>query len=512
MISNPIIFTSLIFIPTITGFVGCIFPKVFYKIGFGILFFYSILSLVGYLNGFEYTYNLINKEGIPLSFDNYSLPLIFGSSVVILITFILKSKNFSHYFYQICLVLFSALSISFISKDLVSLYIALELTGFCAFLLVADRNDSRALFNSFQYLIGGGLAMLIYLIGVIQAFTYTGTFILNDLINAPATSLCLISAGLLTKAGIFICGVWVPNIYSDSNTQSTAILSGCVTCAAVAPLSRMSVILAPIGNSLIIIGILSSIFGAIFALIENDDGRTLGWSSVSQLGIAMLSPTYGCLYAMQHGICKTILFLTLSRNEKETTIYSNNPDKLFFNNKDLEEIIKITSFIIAGLSISGFPFLSGYISKLLIKNDLPKEALLIFNSGALLTSVVYVKLISSRIKNIKIKYFIKKIINYLKSNFLKSFTSSNITLLSVCSALFAFSFLKSKFFTFEKVQMSFITIILGFIFYVSFMGLESNQNSTRFSKTIDIIGAPFVIAALLLANLTYLKILWISLT
>ena len=55
--------------------------------------------------------------------------------------------------------------------------------------------------------------------------------------------------------------------------------------------------------------------------------------------------------------------------------------------------------------------------------------------------------------------------------------------------------------------MSFITIILGFVFYISFMGLESNQNSTRFSKTIDIIGAPFVIAALLLANLTYLKIL-----
>ena len=507
MINNHILLTLLIFVPVIVGFIGCIFPKPFYKIGFLILFIYAIMSLIGYLNGFNYSYQLINNEGIPFSFDYYSLPLIFSSALVIIITFILKNQIFSHYFYQICLVLFSALSISFLSKDLVSLYIALELTGFCAFLLVADRNDPKSLFNSFQYLIGGGLAMLIYLIGVIQAFTYTGSFLLDDLIDAPSIALCLISAGLLTKAGIFLCGVWVPNVYSHANQQSSAILSGCVTCAAVAPLSRMSNILEPIGNSLIIIGILSSIFGAIFALLENDDGRTLGWSSVSQLGIAMLSPSYGCLYAMQHGICKTILFLTLSRNEKETTIYSDNQDKLFFNNKDFEEIIKITSFIIAGLSISGFPFLSGYISKLLIKNDLPKEALLIFNSGALLTSVVYVKLISSRIKNIKIKFFIKKIINYLKSNFLKSFTSSNITLLSVCSALFAFSFLKSKFFTFEKVQMSFITIILGFIFYVSFMGLESNQNSTRFSKTIDIIGAPFVIAALLLANLTYLKIL-----
>ena len=175
----------------ILGFIGCIFPKPFYKIGFLILFIYAIISLIGYLNGFNYSYQLISNEGIPFSFDNYSLPLIFSSALVIMITFILKNHIFSHYFYQICLVLFSALSISFLSKDLVSLYIALELTGFCAFLLVADRNDPKSLFNSFQYLIGGGLAMLIYLIGVIQAFTYTGSFLLDNLIDAPPIA-CLL--------------------------------------------------------------------------------------------------------------------------------------------------------------------------------------------------------------------------------------------------------------------------------------------------------------------------------
>ncbi len=507
MLDNSILLTLLIFVPIVIGFVGCIFPKSYYWIGFTTLLVYAIMSLIGYLTGFEYSYQLVIKEGIPFSFDKYSLPLIFGSAVVILITFLIKNKIFSHYFYQICLILFSALSISFLSKDLVSLYIALELTGFCAFLLVADRNDPKSLFNSFQYLIGGGLAMLIYLIGVIQAFTYTGSFLLDNLIDAPPIALCLISAGLLTKAGIFLCGVWVPNVYSHANSQSSAILSGCVTCAAVAPLSRMSTILYPIENSLIIIGILSSIFGAIFALLESNDGRTLGWSSVSQLGIAILSPSYGCLYAMQHGICKTILFLSLKRNEKETTIYSNNAEKLLLNNEDFEEIIKIAAFLIASLSISGFPFLSGYITKVLIKNDLPKEALLIFDSGALLTSVVYIKLISSRIKNLNIKNILKKFYNNFRINFLNILTSKNLTLFFVCIALSGFSFLQSKYFSFDKVQMSFITIFLGFVFFISFMGLESNRDATRFSKTIDIIGAPFVIAALLLANLTYLKIL-----
>ena len=82
----------------------------------------------------------------------------------------------------------------------------LELLGFCAFLLVADRNDKKSLFNSFQYLIGGGLAMLIFLIGVVQAFTFTGSFLLEDLVRAPNTALCLIIAGLLTKSGVFLCG------------------------------------------------------------------------------------------------------------------------------------------------------------------------------------------------------------------------------------------------------------------------------------------------------------------
>ncbi len=507
MINNPVLLTSLIFIPIVCGFVGCIYPKPFYKIGFGVLFIYAILSLKGYLNGYEYSYKLINNDGIPLSFDNYSLPLIFGSAIVIMITFILKNKYFSHYFYQISLVLFSALLISFISKDLISLYIALELTGFCAFLLVADRNDYKSLFNSFQHLIGGGLAMLIYLIGVIQAFTYTGTFLLEDLIGAPSTALCLISAGLLTKAGIFLCGVWVPNIYSHANPQSSAILSGCVTCAAIAPLCRMSVTLTPIENSLIIIGILSSIVGAIFALLENDNGRTLGWSSVSQLGIAILSPSYGCLYAMQHGICKSILFLTLNKNEKESKIYSANSNEVSLDEQDFEELIRIISFVIAGLSISGLPFLSGYITKSLIKNDLPKEALLIFNSGALLTSVVYVKLIFSRLKNFNIKFVFNNLFKYLNSKFLKNLKPTNITLTFSCLSLFGFSIIQSKYYSFEKVQMSVVTIILGFVFYLAFMGLESNSNNTSVRKTIDIIGAPFVIAALLLANLTYLKIL-----
>ena len=188
-----------------------------------------------------------------MKLNNKFLNLLFYT----LIVFGLFSNRFTHYYYQICLVLLSALLISFTTVDLVSMFISLELLGFSAFLLIADRNDKKSLFNSFQYLIGGGIAMLIYLIGVVQAFTFTGSFLLEDLVKAPETALCLIVAGLLTKSGVFLCGMWVPNIYSHANSQSSAVLAGCVTCAGIAPIARMSQILNPISYSMIVIGVIT---------------------------------------------------------------------------------------------------------------------------------------------------------------------------------------------------------------------------------------------------------------
>ncbi len=495
-----VILTCLIFLPIVLGFLGCLFPNKFFFVGVVTLLIDSILSFIGLLKGFNESFVLINKGGILLSFDPFSLPLIFGSSIVLLITFSLRKKYFSHYFYQISLVLFSALSICFIAKDLISIYIALELTGFCAFLLIADKNTNKSLFQSFQYLIGGGLAMLIYLIGVIQAFTYTGSFALDDLALAPSTALCLIVAGLLTKSGIFICGIWVPNIYTNATIQSASILSGCVTCAGIAPISRMSQILVPISNSMIVIGVLSAILAAILAIFETDDGRTLGWSSVSQLGISILSPSYACLYVMQHGICKCLLFNTLNENDSsEIKNLSSNDNYSILYHQDL---IKLITFIVASLSITGFPFIAGFTTKTLLKYDLPPSAQLIVSTSALLTSAIYVKLIISKYNRFKLNY--RK--NNIKIN-LKLFSGTNNLILAfsiillISSTFLRIDLLKSIYFT-----NSLTGLFIGGILYLCVMGIEKNIESSNIRKTIDIIGAPFIVAAFLLANLTYFKL------
>ena len=499
MINSPIFFVALTYLPATLGFLGCIKPKFIFPIAMMTLLGISGISLRAVLSGFETSYKLMWTGGIEFSFDQYTFPLLFGASLSLLIVLSLYRDKLSHYFYQICLVLLTALTVSFSAQDLISIYIALELTGFCAFILIADRNDNKSLFHSFQYLIGGGLAMLIYLIGVVQGFQFSGTFLISDLSTATTPALCLIVAGLLTKAGIFICGLWVPNIYSHANRQTAAILSGCVTCAGIAPIARLSESMEPIGNSMVVIGVLSGIIAALYAVFERDDGRALGWSSVSQLGLAILSPSYACIYAMQHGLCKTLLFSTLSsphENDSDKNSEQQSPT-------NVPEWLLVTIFVIASLSIMGLPLTSGFLTKTWLKGDIPLEASLITSTSTLLTATVYARLIWTRVslnrRNLTIQQ-IRKAVDNIRIN-----PQSMILLLSGI-LIIAFSLSYPGAYYYENIQSSLTAIVLASFLYTSVAGLQTESFVKPVTKTLDLVGAPFVVAALLLANLFYFKI------
>ena len=499
MIDSPIFFVGLTYLPATLGFLGCVKPKLIFPIAILTLFGISGISLLAIFSGFETSYKLMWTGGIEFSFDQYTFPLLLGACLSILIVLSLYRDKLSHYFYQICLVLLTALTVSFSAQDLISIYIALELTGFCAFILIADRNDNKSLFHAFQYLIGGGLAMLIYLIGVVQGFQFSGTFLISDLSTATTPALCLIVAGLLTKAGIFICGLWVPNIYSHANRPTAAIMSGCVTCAGVAPIARLSVSMEPIGNSMVVIGVLSGIIAALYAVFERDDGRALGWSSVSQLGLAILSPSYACIYAMQHGLCKTLLFSTLSSpNNNNTGNYSEQESP-----SNVPEWLLVTIFVIASLSIMGLPFTSGFITKTWLKGDIPLEASLIASTSTLLTATVYARLIWTRIsmyrRNITIQHKDQVINN-------KTMNAQTIILFISGISIILFSFTYPGAYYYENIQSSLTAIVLASFLYTSVAGLQTENFVKPVTKTLDLVGAPFVVAALLLANLFYFKI------
>ena len=515
MMDPSLLLPALIFLPAAMGFLGCVFPRTVFPLSVLMLLTFAGLTLGLVGTDVAYAFTLVGDGGIQFSVDAYTFPLVFGSSITLLISFGLFYERFSHYFYQVCLILFSALLISFSTVDLISLFIALELLGFSAFLLIADRNDTKSLFHAFQYLIGGGLAMLIYLIGVIQAFTFTGSFLLVDLAKAPETALCLIIAGLLTKSGVFLCGLWVPNIYSHARCQSSAILSGCVTCAGIAPIARMSGALAPISNSMVVIGVISAVVAALYAVFERECGRALGWSSVSQLGLAILSPTYACSYAMQHGICKALLFSTLTSDSDSDNSRSASKHGSSNSNHDhsmqllVEESCRVAVFVLASLSIMGFPLLSGFITKNWVKSDLPYEAKIIYTTTALLTSTVYARLIFERLSTFwhQFRPDWRTILPLmLRSSPLKIITKNGYILMFSMILIVVFGLSAPELYTITALKSALMSAVLGCVLYVSVVGIHVDEFVKPVTRTLDLVGAPFLVAALLLANLLYLKI------
>lgn len=499
MIDSPIFFAALTYIPATLGFLGCIKPKSIFPIAILTLLGIAGISLVSLQTGYEISYKLMWTGGIEFTFDKYTFPLLFAASISLLIVFTAYKDKLSHYFYQICMVLLTALTVSFSAQDLISIYIALELTGFCAFILIADKNDNKSLFHSFQYLIGGGLAMLIYLIGVVQGFQFSGTFLISDLSTATTPALCLIVAGLLTKAGIFICGLWVPNIYSHANRQSAAILSGCVTCAGIAPIARLSDGMEPIGNSMVVIGVLSAIIAALYAVFERDDGRALGWSSVSQLGLAILSPSYACIYAMQHGICKTLLFTSLSSPIQDGEVKEIDQGAP----SNIPEWLLVSIFVIASLSIMGLPFTAGFITKTWLKGDIPIEASLITSTSTLLTATIYARLIWTRSNKYIRNLVIYKTLEKQKS---KNLNPQTIVLALSGLLIIGFSLSYPDAYYYNNIQSSLAAVVLASFLYTSVAGLRTENFVKPVTRTLDLVGAPFVVAALLLANLFYFKI------
>ena len=72
--------------------------------------------------------------------------------------------------------------------------------------------------------------------------------------------------------------------------------------------------------------------------------------------------------------------------------------------------------------------------------------------------------------------------------------------------LIASSLIYPNLFTIESIRTAVISAILGGILFISVVGIQADDFVKPVTRTLDLVGAPFLVAALLLANLLYFKI------
>jgi multicomponent Na+:H+ antiporter subunit D len=288
------------------------------------------------------------------------------------------------FFYAQILMVHGSVNAAFASTDFISLYVALEVSGIAAFLLIAYPRTDRSIWVALRYLFISNTAMLFYLVGAVLVYKASNSFSFAGLGAAPPEAIALIFMGLLVKGGVFVSGLWLPLTHSESETPVSALLSGIVVKAGVYPLVRCALMVEEVAPIVEIFGVGTALLGVFYAVLEKDSKRMLAFHTVSQLGFILAAPSVGGFYALAHGLVKSSLFLIAgslpSRNLKE------------LKQKPIDTKIWI-ALVIASLSISGFPLLVGFGAKVLTVKNLGPWQTIAMNVAAVGTAISFAKFI-----------------------------------------------------------------------------------------------------------------------
>ncbi|MCT7954082.1 cation:proton antiporter [Laspinema palackyanum] len=327
---------------------------------------------------------LLDSAGVTLLIDQLSGYFILTNALVTaaVILYCLQTGK-SSFFYAQMIILHGSLNAAFICTDFMSLYVALEVSGIGASLLVSYPRTDRSIWVALRYLFVSNIAMLFYLVGAVLVYKAHHSFSFEGLRGAPPEALALIFMALLTKAGIFVSGLWLPLTHSESETPVSALLSGIVVKAGAFPLVRCALIVEEVSPIVQLFGVGTAILGVSYGFFEKDTKRLLAFSTVSQLGWIISAPAVAGFYALTHGLVKSSLFL----------IAGNLPSRDFntLQTKPMNTALWIP-LVVASLSISGFPLLAGFEAKMLTLKDLLSWQSIPMNLAAVGTVICFSKL------------------------------------------------------------------------------------------------------------------------
>jgi NADH-quinone oxidoreductase subunit N len=251
-----------------------------------------------------------------LASDNFAILfkflLLISVGLVILASqdYVSRFPRFKGEFYALLLISTTALMWLTAAIDLISIFLALEISGMALYVLVTFMKDQKSTEAGLKYLLLGATASAILLYGMAFIFGATGQTCLvcsgkiiarmpfQHLIENPAVliGMVLLIGGFGFKIASFPFQMWVPDVYEGAPTPITAYLSVASKAAGFAVLTRILLVLfgSPewlAWNWAMIIAVLSAItmtVGNIAALLQNNIKRLFGYSSIAQAGYLMV--------------------------------------------------------------------------------------------------------------------------------------------------------------------------------------------------------------------------------
>ncbi|HEY5509542.1 MAG TPA: proton-conducting transporter membrane subunit [Prolixibacteraceae bacterium] len=288
---------------------------------------------------------------------------------------------------------FSMIGIFCVQNSLAFLYVW-EVMALSSFILIIfEYKKPETLKAGINYLIQSHICILFITVGLIWVSSRTNSYDFNAIGQysasvSPALSSLLFLIffiGFAIKAGFVPFHTWLPYAHPVAPSHVSGVMSGVMIKLGIFGILRMLLLVnqnyLSIGYFILIVSLISGVYGVILAIVQHDLKKLLAYHSIENIGIIGMGIGLGAigigiqnpylafagfagalLHTLNHSLFKSLLFYGAGTIYQ--AIHTLNIDSMGGLIKKMPQTAIL--FLIAAMAISGLPPFNGFVSEFLI--------------------------------------------------------------------------------------------------------------------------------------------------
>jgi len=209
-----------------------------------------------------------------------------------------------------------------VASDLITLFVALEMLSLPLYLMAGLSRRRRLMSQeaALKYFLLGAFASAFFLLGIAYLYGYSGSITLSGIQESVVggagndvfllLGVAFISVGLLFKVGAVPFHAWSPDVYQGAPTAITGFMAAATKVAAFGAILRIFYVSFANAEwqwrpAMVIIAIITMVFGSVVAITQRDVKRMLAYSSIAHAGFLLA----GVIALSKSGLESSIFYL-----------------------------------------------------------------------------------------------------------------------------------------------------------------------------------------------------------
>lgn len=297
----------------------------------------------------------------------------------------LRRHDTQRYEYPL-LVIFASLGMGTIlsASNFMTLYLGVEMLSLSSYVLAAFHRDSpRSAEAGLKYFVLGALASGLLLYGISLVYGFSGstsyeTVAATDPGLGLLFGMVLMITGLAFKVSAAPMHVWTPDVYEGSPSPVVAFFATAPKMASMVVFASIMFTTFPqvlaADNWQLIIGIIaaaSMLIGAFGALMQTNLKRLLGYSSIANMGYALVAVAAGAAYGGGAVLVFMTAYVIASLGLFGGVLSMRREGGMVEHIDELSGLIRrqpvlALALTVLVISVSGFPLAFGFLGKLTV--------------------------------------------------------------------------------------------------------------------------------------------------